>query len=88
MTFISRIFDLGIIHEFLNSRGTDQLTEIAILNQLISILARTLNSRGPGFANISENKVLANISESTVLLAYWRDTFRLRHRRQPYSPSY
>ena len=47
-------------------RGTAQLTKIAILNQEISILARTLISQGPGFANISENKVLANISESTV----------------------
>ena len=31
-----------------------------------SILARTLNSRGSEFANISENKILAKISESTV----------------------
>ena len=31
-----------------------------------SLLARTLNSRGNQFANISENQVLANISGSTV----------------------
>ena len=33
---------------------------------MLSILAITLNARGPVFANIRENKVLANISESTV----------------------
>ena len=31
-----------------------------------SLLARTLNSRGNQFANIIENKVLANIARSTV----------------------
>ena len=66
MAFISRIFDFGIIHEFLNSRASAQLTPIAIYKQVLSILVRTLNSRGPEFAKISENKVLANISESTV----------------------
>ena len=34
---------------------------------MLSILAITLNARGPVFANIRENKVLANISESTVI---------------------
>ena len=35
---------------------------------MFSILARTLNSPGSEFANISEKKVFANISESTVLV--------------------
>ena len=33
-----------------------------------SIFAKTLNSLGLKFANIHENKVLANISELTVML--------------------
>ena len=37
---------------------------------MLTILARTLNSRGNEFTNISENLVLVNISESTVLYIY------------------
>ena len=47
---------------FLFSVSDDQCN--SLLNK--PILARTLNSRGIEFANISENYVLANISESTV----------------------
>ena len=68
MTFISRIFHFRIIRDFLNSRVSFQLTEIAtcIKEQVFRVLARTLNSRGTEFVNISENLALANISESTV----------------------
>ena len=52
---ISRIFDFGIIMEFLNSRASNELIKIAIQNQVFSILVRTLNSRGTELANISEN---------------------------------
>ena len=63
MTFISRMFYFQIISELLNSR-----VSVHVLNKADSdsLLARTLNSRGNQFANISENKVLANISGSTV----------------------
>ena len=64
--FISQIFHLGNIHEFLNLRASIRLTKIAIYRLVFTISARTFNSRGNKFSNISENKVLANISESTV----------------------
>ena len=51
---------------FMNSRVSVILNQIAILIYVFSLLARTLNSQGNEFPNISENKVLANISESTV----------------------
>ena len=52
VTFISRIFYLRIISEFLNSR-----VSVHVLYRVYSdsLLARTLNSRGNQFANISEN---------------------------------
>ena len=53
--FISRIFHFRIIHEFLNSRVSMQLTKIVIQKKVYSILARTLNLRGNELANISEN---------------------------------
>ena len=55
MTFISRIFDFGIISEFLNSQVSIELIKTAILTQVFSILARTLNSRGTEFPKITEN---------------------------------
>ena len=66
MIFISQFFYFRIIYKFLNSQASLRLTIIAILRLVFTILARTLNSRGNEFANISENHVLANISESTV----------------------
>ena len=52
VTFISRIFYLRIISEFLNLR-----VSVHVLYRVYSdsLLARTLNSRGNQFANISEN---------------------------------
>ena len=48
---------------------------------MLSILARTLNSQGSEFANLSENNVLANISESTV---YGQSLVVKVHRRLRY----
>ena len=52
VTFISRIFYFRIFSEFLNSR-----TSVHVFYKVYSdsLLARTLNSRGNQFANISEN---------------------------------
>ena len=52
VTFISRIFYLRIISELLNSR-----VSVNVFYKINSdpLLARTLNSRGNQFANISEN---------------------------------
>ena len=55
MAFISRIFHFQIISDFLDSRVSIQLTKIAIKKRVFRILARTLNSRGTKFANVSEN---------------------------------
>ena len=52
VTFISRIFYLRIISEFLNSRVSVHVSYRVYSD---SLLARTLNSRGNQFANISEN---------------------------------
>ena len=52
MTFISRIFNFRIISEFLNSRVS---VNVFFKVNSDSLLARTLNSRGNQFANISEN---------------------------------
>ena len=52
VTFISRIFYFQIISEFLNLRESDHVFYKACSD---SLLARTLNSRGNQFANISEN---------------------------------
>ena len=64
VTFISRFFYFRIISEFLNSR-----VSVHVFYKVYSdsLLAKTLNSRGNQFANISENYVLANISGSTVI---------------------
>ena len=52
VAFISRIFYIRIISEFLNSR-----VSVHVFYKVYSdsLLARTLNSRGNQFANISEN---------------------------------
>ena len=52
VTFISRFFYFRIISEFLNSR-----VSVHVFYKVYSdsLLARTLNSRGKQFANISEN---------------------------------
>ena len=52
VTFISRIFYFRIISEFLNSRVS---VNVFYKINSDSLLARTLNSRGNRFANISEN---------------------------------
>ena len=52
VTFILRIFDFRIISEFLNSRVNGHVFYKVYRDYL---LARTLNSRGNQFANISEN---------------------------------
>ena len=55
MMFILQIFHFRKIREFLNSRAVFDYIKKAICNYLFSILARTLNSRGNEFMNISEN---------------------------------
>ena len=52
VTFISRFFYIRIISEFLNSR-----VSVHVFYKVYSdsLLAKTLNSRGNQFANISEN---------------------------------
>ena len=52
VTFISRIFCFRIISEFLNSRAS---TRTVYKAYSYSSVARTLDSRGNKFANISEN---------------------------------
>ena len=52
VTFVSRIFYFRIISEFLNSRVS---VHVFFNVYSDSLLARTLNSRGNQFANISEN---------------------------------
>ena len=52
MTFISRIFYFRIINEFLNLQVSVHVF-YKVYND--SLLARTLNSQGNQFANISEN---------------------------------
>ena len=52
MSFVSGIFYFQIISEFLNSR-VSVLVFYKVYNY--SLLARTLNSRGNQFANISKN---------------------------------
>ena len=64
MTFISQVFCVRIISEFLNSRGSTRTVNKTFS---YSLLARTLHSRGSKFANTSENEVLTNISEFTVI---------------------
>ena len=52
MTFISRMFYIRIIGEFLNSQVSVHVSYKVYSD---SLLARTLNSRGNQFVNISEN---------------------------------
>ena len=61
-----------IIIELLNARMSVHVFYKVYID---SLLARTFNSRGNQFANISENSVLANISGSTVILGLFLSFF-------------